>query len=51
MVIHDSSQDGKCIEVFNVTYSIAMTTGYITNISCYYSNGIYLYPATMTMDK
>ena len=49
MVIHVSSQDGKCIEVLNVPYSITMTTGYITNTI--YGNGIYLYPATMTTDK
>ena len=51
MVVHVSSQVGECIEVLNVPYSITMTTGYIANISCYYGNGIYLYPATMTTDK
>ena len=43
MVIHDGSQNGKCIEVSNVSYSITMKTGCITNISCYYDNGLYIY--------
>ena len=43
MEIHDGSQNGKCIEVSNVPYSITMKTGYITNISCYYGNGLYIY--------